>query len=108
MASQPAAPIGVGCNAARPSQAAGHCVRDVVMGAGPVIDQLLARPRRPPFQAAKLVDEPRVIQQRDLATIDQRQERQIEVRFWIGGLLAADALRVKSLHHPLGRRICPI
>ena len=66
-------------------------IRNVVMRAGPVIDQILAAARRPALKAVKLGDQAADIKQLALARIEQRQRVAINVAL-----------------HPLGRNIVHI
>ena len=57
---------------ARQHDGAGRCICGVVMPAGAMIDRIPAAPRRAPFETVKLIDEPPIVEQLDLAAVQQR------------------------------------
>ena len=79
---------------------AGDRVGNVVVGAGSVIDRIAAATGNPALQASTTAQYSRVVEQRDLAAVDQRQQVAIKIGLRRRRLLIGDAVLAELLDRP--------
>ena len=91
-------------------EGAANRVGEIVMGAGTLrmVDQVASAARRPPLEAAQLIDEPLEVQELHPAGVEQRQRVAVDVRLRNLAQLIVDAMAAKRLADPFAGDRSPI